>query len=129
MRNDTMTAQTSAASRKALVADLGPLSLLLGMGPQDLDDPAKLLPESVELQAEKIFRNAERVLADAGLKRSDIVGVRVHLVNFERVHERFLRKFAQWAGSATLPAHSIVGVAALTRGAQVEMDFYVRRGA
>jgi hypothetical protein len=61
-----MNVQTATGSRKALIADVGPLCLLLGMGPQDLDDPAKLLPESVEQQAEKIFRNAERVLADGG---------------------------------------------------------------
>jgi enamine deaminase RidA (YjgF/YER057c/UK114 family) len=124
-----MNVQTANGSRKALVADAGPLCMVMGLGPQDLDDPGKLLPESVEQQAESIFRNLERVLADAGLRRADIVGIRVHLTNFERVQERFQRKFAQWAGSSPLPPHSIVGVAALTRQAQVEMDFYVKRSA
>src|SRR4051794_35271665 len=121
-----MNAQSANGSRKALVAEAGPLCLVMGLGPQDLDDPARLLPESVEQQAEAIFRNLERVLADAGLRRSDVVAIRIHLTNFERLQERLQRKFAQWADSSPLPPHSIVGVAALTRGAQVEMDFYLK---
>jgi 2-iminobutanoate/2-iminopropanoate deaminase len=124
-----MNIHTSDGARKALIAEAGPLCIVMGLGPQDLDDPAKLLPESVEQQAASIFRNLERVLAEAGLRRADVIGVRVHLTNLERLQERFQRKFAQWAGSSPLPPHTIVGVAALSRGAQVEMDFYVRRGA
>jgi enamine deaminase RidA (YjgF/YER057c/UK114 family) len=77
----------------------------------------------------KIFANLDAVLKTAGLARSNVAFVRIHLVDFERLIERLDKTYLQCVGEGPLPARTVVGVTHLTRGALVEMDFVVRTSA
>jgi enamine deaminase RidA (YjgF/YER057c/UK114 family) len=100
-----------------------------GIGPVDLENPALALPESVEDQTRKILANLEKLLQKRGLARRHVVSVRIHLVEFKRFHERMNRAYDAFFGAENRPARSCIGVAALTRGALVEMDFIVKEPA
>jgi 2-iminobutanoate/2-iminopropanoate deaminase len=51
------------------------------------------------------------------------------LVELKRFQERMNRVYESFFAGATQPARSCIGVAALTRGALVEMDFIVKESA
>jgi 2-iminobutanoate/2-iminopropanoate deaminase len=97
-----------------------------GLGPVDLENASVALPEAVEDQTRKILSNLEAILRKRGLGREHVVSVRIHLVEFKRFHERLTRTYAGFFSGARPPAHSCIGVDALTRGALVEMDFIVK---
>ena len=97
-----------------------------GIGPVDLDNAGLPLPESVEDQTRKILANLEKILQQRGLGREQVASVRIHLIEFKRFHERMNRVYTAFFSGAEVPARSCVGVAALTRGALVEMDFIVK---
>ncbi len=74
----------------------------------------------VEGQIQQVFLNLKAVAAASGGTLEDIVKLNVYLIdlaNFERVNEIMAGYF-----SAPYPARAAVGVAALPRGALVEMD-------
>ena len=75
------------------------------------------------------FFSKDAILHAAGLTRRHLVSVRIHLVDFERLIERLNKAYVECIGAGDLPARTCVGVAQLTRGALVEMDFVVRTGA
>ena len=100
-----------------------------GIGPVDLDNPAVALPESVEDQTRRIFANLDKILQKRGLTRDRVVSVRVHLIEFKRLHERMNRAYGEFFAGDKVPARSCVGVAALTRGALVEMDFILKESS
>jgi len=102
------------------------LWFISGIGPVDLENAAVALPESVEDQTRKILANLEKILQQRGLGREQVVSVRIHLIEFKRFYERMNRVYATFFAGAKVPARSCVGVAALSRGALVEMDFIVR---
>jgi enamine deaminase RidA (YjgF/YER057c/UK114 family) len=114
------------SNREAWVSGWGFVS---GIGPVDLENPAVALPESVEDQTRKILANLEKLLRKRGLSREQVVSVRVHLVEFKRFYERMDRAYSAVFSGAKEPARSCIGVAALTRGALVEMDFIVKEPA
>ena len=99
-----------------------------GVGPVELENPAMALPEAVEDQTRKILANLESILQKRGLGREHVVSVRIHLIDFKRFHDRMNRVYAAFF-QGDGPAKSCVGVAALTRGALVEMDFIVKESA
>jgi enamine deaminase RidA (YjgF/YER057c/UK114 family) len=84
------------------------------------------LPEKVEAQVRKTFANLDAILKPAGLARKDLVFVRIHLVDFERLIEHVNKTYLECVGEGPLPGRTVVGVSQLTRGALVEMDFVVR---
>ena len=100
-----------------------------GIGPVELENPSVALPESVEEQTRKILSNLESLLQKRGLARRHVVSVRIHLVEFKRFQERMNRVYESFFSGAAQPARSCIGVAALTRGALVEMDFIVKESA
>jgi 2-iminobutanoate/2-iminopropanoate deaminase len=109
-----------------LASDLvvaGEWGFISGLAPIDLQDDRVPLPEGVERQTRKILANLETLLAVAGLDKSSVVSVRVSLVEFPRLFERMNAAYEGFFPVDRLPARSCVGVAHLTRGAQVEMDF------
>jgi len=74
----------------------------------------------VEGQIQQVFLNLKAVAAASGGTLSDIVKLNVYLIdlaNFERVNEIMAGYF-----TSPYPARAAVGVAALPRGALVEMD-------
>jgi 2-iminobutanoate/2-iminopropanoate deaminase len=71
-------------------------------------------------QTERVMENLQNILASVGAAWSDVVKVTVYLqdlAHFPTVNEIY----ARWIGDAR-PARSTVQVAALPRGALIEVD-------
>jgi reactive intermediate/imine deaminase len=84
-------------------------------------DPATMqLVEGFELQVHRVFDNLKAVCEAAGGSLNDLVKVNVFLIdlaNFAKVNEIMATYFTQ-----PYPARAAVGVSALPRGAQVEIE-------
>jgi 2-iminobutanoate/2-iminopropanoate deaminase len=85
-------------------------------------DPAtgELVAGSVEAEATRVLENLRAVLSAAGVAADSVVRTTIYLVDladFARVNEIYARFFR-----APFPARATVGVAALPRGARVEID-------
>ncbi len=85
-------------------------------------DPAtgELAAGGVVAEANRVLDNLGAVLAAAGGSLESIVRTTIYLVDladFGRVNEIYERRF-----NAPVPARATVGVAALPRGARVEID-------
>jgi reactive intermediate/imine deaminase len=85
-------------------------------------DPAsgQLIPGDVRAQIERVFENLAAVAKASGGSLADVVKLNVYLTdlaNFPLVNEIMARHFQE-----PYPARAAVGVAALPRGAAVEMD-------
>ena len=85
-------------------------------------DPAsgELVAGGVEAEAERVLDNLRAVLAAAGMRVEQVVRTTIYLVDlgdFARVNEIYGRVF-----TAPFPARATVGVAALPRGARIEID-------
>ncbi len=89
-------------------------------------DPAtgELVAGSIEAGTERVLDNMEAVLHSAGLSFSDVVKTTVFLVrseDFPAMNAIYARRFGEHR-----PARSTVIVAALPKGAVVEMDLIAR---
>ncbi len=86
-----------------------------------LDPQSMTLVEGdIATQAERVFRNLQAVCEAAGGSLADVVRVGIYLTDlgdFAAVNEVMARHF-----STPYPARSTIGVSALPRGAQVEVD-------
>jgi len=84
-------------------------------------DPASMqLVEGIEAQILRVFENLKAVAQAAGSSLDDAIKINVYLVDlahFSRVNEIMAKYFRE-----PYPARAAVGVAALPRGALVEMD-------
>jgi 2-iminobutanoate/2-iminopropanoate deaminase len=85
-------------------------------------DPAtgELVPGDVAAQAERVMENLAAVLAAAGAGFQHVVRCTIYLADladFARVNEVYARRFPK-----DPPARATVQVAALPRGARVEID-------
>jgi 2-iminobutanoate/2-iminopropanoate deaminase len=116
-------------------APVGPYSqarwcgdLLFCSGQISLDPvTGELMGNTAAGQAELLLKNVDAVLAAAGLGRGHIVKVAVFLTNmddFASVNQVYADYFA---GHAPYPARSCVAVAALPKGALVEMEMIASR--
>lgn len=80
----------------------------------------ELVEGDIGAQISQVFDNLAAVCAAAGGSLADIVKLNIYLVDlahFPVVNELMARRFAE-----PYPARAALGVAALPRGAQVEMD-------
>ena len=89
-------------------------------------DPAtgELVAGGIEAAAERIFDNLEAVLRKSGLTFSDVVKTTVYLVradDFSAMNAVYARRFGDHR-----PARSTVTVAALPKGAALEIDLIAR---
>lgn len=92
---------------------------LSGQTPLD-PSSGELVAGDISAQATQVFGNLEAVLAAAGATFDDVVRVGIYLTDlgdFGAVNEVMKRHFRE-----PYPARSTIGVAALPRGAQVEID-------
>ncbi len=84
-------------------------------------DPATMqLAEGIDAQVARVFENLKAVAAAAGGSLADAVKVSIYLTdlaNFARVNNAMAQAFSQ-----PYPARATVQVAALPRGALVEVD-------
>jgi len=91
------------------------LSGQIGLAPATMT-----LAEGIDAQIHQVFRNLRAVAAAAGAGLEDAVKVTVFLTDmgeFARVNEAMAQYFTQ-----PYPARAAVGVAALPRGALVEIE-------
>lgn len=85
-------------------------------------DPAtgEMVSGGVVAEAERVLQNLAAVMQAAGASLDDVVRTTIYLVDlgdFTRVNEIYGRFF-----HAPFPARATVGVAALPRGARIEID-------
>jgi len=95
------------------------LLFLSGQIPLDPKSGA-LVSDDVATQTEQVMENLAAVLAASGATFADVVKTTIYLVdlaNFAVVNEIYGRRF-----SVPYPARATVQVAALPRGAKVEID-------
>jgi 2-iminobutanoate/2-iminopropanoate deaminase len=109
-------------------AAIGPYEQAIGVGGflftsgQIALDPAtgNFLEGSIEEETERVIQNLEGILTEAGLALKDVVKTTVYLTDlghFGRVNEVYEKFFGE-----SKPARACVQVAALPKGAQVEID-------
>ena len=82
--------------------------------------PVQLVHGGVENETETVLSNLAAVLAAANSSLDSVLRTTIYLVDlgdFARVNEIYARRF-----TAPFPARATVGVAALPRGARVEID-------
>src|SRR5215212_9702315 len=111
---------------------LGPYSqgirsgdLVFCSGQLGLDPATGELADGVEAQAERVLRNLQSVLDAAGLGFDDVVKTTIFLADvndFATVNGIYARFVAD-----PPPARSTIGVAALPKGALVEIEAIARR--
>jgi len=85
-----------------------------------LDPTSMQMVEGIEAQVHRVFRNLRAVASAADSSFDDLVKLNVYLTDlnhFAKVNEIMAEYFRQ-----PYPARAAVGVAALPRGALVEMD-------
>lgn len=109
-------------------AAIGPYSQAVKMGDTVyLSGQIPLVPDTMELidgsfsdQVHQVFKNLNAVCEAAGGNLQDIVKLNIYLTDlshFATVNEIMIAHFKQ-----PYPARAAIGVAALPKGAQVEMD-------
>ena len=81
----------------------------------------------IEAQTEQVLRNLDAVLAEAGTDWSRVVKTTVFLTDLADFGA-FNTLYEKWLGGAK-PARSTVQVAALPRGAKVEIELVAETGA
>jgi reactive intermediate/imine deaminase len=91
-------------------------------------DPAtgELVEGDISVQARQVFENLKSVLAAAGLSFEHVARVGIYLTdlgNFAAVNEVMKQYFSE-----PYPARSTIGVAALPRASQVEIDLVAVTG-
>lgn len=115
----------------ALAAPIGPYAhgveaggFLFTSGQIALDADGRLLDGDARAQTRRVLEQLDAVLAAGGRRRTDVVKATVFLTDladFAAMNEEYAAFFG-----AHRPARSTVQVAALPRGAKVEIEFVAR---
>ena len=79
----------------------------------------------IELETKQVLQNLAAVLEQAGANRGDVVKATVYLTDM-RAFSKMNQVYAQFFEGHTPPARATVQVAALPKGAKVEIDFTAR---
>lgn len=98
--------------------DTGNMLFISGQIP--IDPATGAMPETVEQQAKQVLTNISNILAEAGLTMANVVKTSVFLSDlndFAAVNEVYASFFAE-----PYPARSCVQVAAIPKGAKVEIE-------
>jgi reactive intermediate/imine deaminase len=122
-----MTRKTTTVSTTHAPAAIGPYSQAVQAGSTvylsgqiGLDPASMQMVEGIDAQIERVFASLKAVAEAAGGSLADAVKVNIYLTdlaNFAKVNEAMARHFTQ-----PYPARATVQVAALPRGALVEVD-------
>jgi reactive intermediate/imine deaminase len=92
-----------------------------------LPETMELETSSIEAQIEQVFKNLTAVAEEAGGSLQDMVKLNIFLTdlgNFATVNEIMAKYFQE-----PYPARAAIGVAALPKGAEVEMDGILEIGS
>lgn len=79
----------------------------------------------IALETKQVLQNLDAVLEQAGANRGDVVKATVYLTDMNEF-SKMNQVYAQFFEGHTPPARATVQVAALPRGAKVEIDFTAR---
>ncbi len=104
---------------QAIQVDAGKMTFLSGQIPLD-PKTMEMVQGDVTVQAERVMQNLKAVLTAAGLDFSHVVRCTIFLTDlgdFAKVNEVYGRYF-----TSAPPSRATVQVAALPRGAKVEID-------
>jgi 2-iminobutanoate/2-iminopropanoate deaminase len=85
-----------------------------------IPETGQLVAGDIKAQTERVLENVKLILKDQGLTTAHVVKTTVFMVNladFAQMNEVYARYF-----TSDFPARSTVQVAALPRGAQVEIE-------
>jgi len=99
---------------------IGDLLFCAGQIPIDPANPGAAFPEGIAAQTTRVLENIKLILEDQGLTFANVVKSTVFMVNladFAGMNEVYARYF-----TADHPARSTIQVAALPKGAQVEIE-------
>jgi 2-iminobutanoate/2-iminopropanoate deaminase len=98
----------------------GNLLFCSGQIPIDPANPGAAFPEDIRAQTERVLENIRVILEDQALSFAQVVKATVFMTNlgdFGRMNEVYSRYF-----TSDCPARSTIQVAALPRGAAVEIE-------
>jgi 2-iminobutanoate/2-iminopropanoate deaminase len=97
---------------------------LTGQMPIDADGS---VPEGIEAQTRTVMKNLRTVMDRCGFTDADIVQARVYLTRFEAHYERMNKVYESFFDAARYPARTCIGVTALARGCDIEIDLVVKK--
>lgn len=103
--------------------DLGDLVFVSGQIP--VDPATGAMPEDVQDQARQSLANLKAILAEAGLTMANVVKTVIFLADindFAAVNQVYAQAFAE-----PYPARSCVQVAAIPKGAKLEIECIAKR--
>ena len=99
----------------------GNFLFVTGQMPTLLDDPTMLVTGGITEQTHQVMQNLGHVLTSSGCQFSNVVFVRVYLVNFQDF-DRMNDVYKTYFDARKLPARTCIGVTGLAVGASVEID-------
>ena len=106
---------------------VGDWLFVTGQMPIDADGT---VPDGIEAQTRSVVRNLHEVMRRCGFGDADIVQARVYLTRFDEHYERMNAVYRELLPEERLPARTCIGVTALARGCDIEIDMVAkRRGA
>ena len=99
----------------------GGFLFVTGQMPTLLDDPTTLVIGGITEQTHQVMQNLGHVLTLSGCQFSNVVFVRIYLVNFQDF-DRMNDVYKTYFDAEKLPARTCIGVTGLAAGASVEID-------
>ena len=91
----------------------------------DPDNAQMVGDGDIEAETRQVLQNLEAVLEKAGASRSDVVKATVYLTDMNEF-SKMNQVYAEFFEGLVPPARATVQVAALPKGAKVEIDFVAR---
>ena len=99
----------------------GGFLFVTGQMPTLPDDPTTLVTGGITEQTHQVMQNLGHVLTLSGCQFSNVVFVRIYLVNFQDF-DRMNDVYKTYFDAEKLPARTCIGVTGLAVGASVEID-------
>ena len=99
----------------------GGFLFVTGQMPTLLNDPTTLVIGGITEQTHQVMQNLGHVLTSSGCQFSNVVFVRVYLVNFQDF-DKMNNVYKTYFEPEKLPARTCIGVTGLAVGASVEID-------
>lgn len=99
------------------------IGVMSAVGPVNLENDQTPLPEGIEAQTRLVLTNMEAMARAAGMSRDNVIAVRVHMVDIERLFDRMNAAYLDFFPPHRKPVRSVIGCVQLPRGAQIEMEF------
>jgi enamine deaminase RidA (YjgF/YER057c/UK114 family) len=118
-----MNLQQAIEESKPQHARIGNVLYTAALIPVRIQNPNRFIPELVEQQTEIIMANLDLILSREGFDRSNVVSCRLYVVSLKRLLERIDRIYRRYFEGTSLPLRTEIGVAELSRGALVAMEF------